>query len=194
MKIAIAGSAGTGKTTLTEALCKQLGYSVVSEQIRNVIKEQYNNKIPTLLKDYKEFQEKILRLKINKETELKDNYIADRSTADLLCHTLLKLTREYPEFVEAYIQQCISWLDNYDIIFFIPYNSIPFVNDNIRNPNQQYQYMVSMLIYGILKAHCPDKIKVIYTITLKDRIEQCKEIIEMYEKDKTFNESLKINK
>jgi nicotinamide riboside kinase len=177
MKIAISGSSGTGKTALTNELSKVLNYSIVKEQVRDIIFEKYNNKIPTMLRDFKDFETEILNRKIKLETELKDNFITDRSTADILCYSLIKLNQEFPEYTMQLKEQCVKWLDNYDIIFFIPFGSIPLINDGVRSTNQSYQYMTSMLIFGILMNNCKEKIYVLNFINLKERIDECLKFI-----------------
>lgn len=128
MRIALTGSSSTGKTTLAKEISKirkTLKYLTVDA--RSII-ESYNIiNIDDLSNiNFKLFQKEWITKKRNNELAMKD-FIADRSFIDPLAYM------EDRNIVDNILEQeCISYMDDYDIVFYIPFGNIPFKSDGYR--------------------------------------------------------------
>ncbi len=173
--IALSGSAGTGKTTLTELLAKKLGYSVVGEGVREYLAENFKGKDLRSMTPEESFtmQLYLLENKVN-VWEKEKQFVADRCTADNMAYCLRWVGREkdQQQKVFDYIQKCKHNLKNYDIIFIAPYNRIPLIEDNLRSTIPIYQLEIQYLIEGILKTEFFGRLEYIESTDIDSSVEE----------------------
>ena len=149
MKLAISGSAGTGKTTLAQNIAKQTGWTYIPEFAREAC-EKLKVKTPREIPDARklEFQKIILDMKIEAETKAID-FVADRSTIDVLAYYLWWNARN-KNCDNDYINTCTKQALNYDMTYFLEWGAFPLVDDGFRSVNEYYQRSIHYLIKGIL--------------------------------------------
>ncbi len=134
MRIAVSGSAGSGKTSLVESLSKQLNLKIISEQYENFFDEHGRH-----IKPPKKLMQKIDQVLDNKhQQELKaDNFIADRCPIDLFN---LWMTRGYhsgKDHTDEFQGKCIEYLKKYDYVILIPWGDIPLKQIEQKNSNRK---------------------------------------------------------
>jgi nicotinamide riboside kinase len=149
MKLAISGSAGTGKTMLAKALADVMGWPYIPEFVREacvVFDAESPRDVP--LEKGHEFQRIILDMK--REAESKHmNFVADRSTADNLAYYLWWNARS-ESLDPGYLVECRELLKVYDVIYFLEWGAFDIVDDGFRSVNAYYQLAIHSLIKGIL--------------------------------------------
>ena len=181
MRIAFAGSGGTGKTTLLEEINKELELPVIGEGIREWLVEN----------DYKDFkdlgiegtikmQEDTLQRKMSIESELQ-SFVADRTTVDNLCYAVRwigSVNSEYDTWMAQYITHAINHANvNYDIIFMLPWGVIPIEKDGTRSSKTWYQYMMQNLIERHIYMLERPYVYEVMQDSLEDRTRECLKII-----------------
>jgi len=139
MRIAISGTANTGKTTLVQDFLKRWPtFKTVEKTYRHFLKngEHSSKTTSTTQRTLAEwFIEQI------KQFGPEDNVIFDRCTLDVLVHTLWGVHHETisAKFADEIIPQIKESLRNLDIIFYIPFDdNIPIVDDGIRDTDVTY--------------------------------------------------------
>lgn len=152
MRIALAGSGGTGKTTLSNAVGERFGIPVISEFARETAAEMGVAEIRQMTPEQSyEFQSRIFQKKIEEELKHK-SFVADRSTADNIAYYLRWCARDNDDSKNAvYIEKCIKHLKVYDLVMILPWQGIPLEDDGFRSVRLYYQYGIHCLIVGILK-------------------------------------------
>jgi len=176
MRIALTGSSSTGKTTLAKEISKirkTLKYLTVDA--RNII-ESYNIiNIDDLSNiNFMLFQKEWIIQKRNNELTIKD-FITDRSFIDPLAYM------EDRNIVDNILgQKCISYMGDYDIIFYIPFGNIPFKSDGYRFDDIARHKKIDKNIQILL-----DKNKIKYykikDLSVEDRLIYMIKIIDNYE-------------
>lgn len=124
MRIAFFGACGTGKTTLVEAMYKDLGLKPVYNNARNVM-------TGLGIKDLTDVEptkrallcESILITRLTKQLELLDEgFISDRSLLDELMYWELDNKKNFPSLTETLRDFMYSFLNKfkYDLLICIP--------------------------------------------------------------------------
>jgi len=171
IRIAISGAAGTGKSTLAEAIAKQLRIGFIPEGVREWFTKNDKNFKTMTPEDFMMMQHDLLGEKINLEACLV-NFIVDCSTAEGAAYVLRWSSRTISEYeVKVYVNKCREHCSTYDLICFLP-RSIPLVDDGVRSSNDNYNYSMNCMIKGVLT----DWGIPYYTVrstTLEDRIYEC---------------------
>jgi nicotinamide riboside kinase len=149
MRVAFAGSAGIGKTTLMNSVNEYLGYPIVSEGVRSYMKEKKIDDIHALEgAQLMKFQWDILTRKKAMEPQHKQ-FLADRSSLDNMAYGLYYLSND-PEFQRGlmdYVTACtVHAASTYDVIFTLPYGQFPIEDDGVRKPMPAHQLMIQMII------------------------------------------------
>lgn len=180
MKIAISGSAGTGKTTLAEVLSERMGVQCIPEGVREYLVSRgvvdFRNMTPA---DTMEMQSHLLDQKIKLENVHTD-FVADRSTADNLAYCLRWCARDIQDSIlSEYMVRCEQHISVYDLIVFCPWGAIPYKRDNLRSRHLYYQYEMDRLIFGIL-AQWTSQYYVLKSIDLEDRVLELQNVISRY--------------
>lgn len=151
MKIALAGTAGTGKSTLATEISNRFNTPLIPEYAREVAEEMGLNS-PRDLPPNKalEFQSMILDRKVQAHEEY-EHFIEDRSTADSLAYFLRWNSRSASEDQSRdYVERCKHELRRYDKVVLLPFGGIPYERDGFRTNNLYYAYEIHCLILGIL--------------------------------------------
>ena len=187
MKVAISGSAGTGKSLLAKQLSFELGSPLIPEGIREYLLEHN-------LKDFKGMSPRetmgmqwfILNRKIEEEKKL-NSFVADRCTADNVAYALRWCGREIQDVPKAqmkhYINEAKEHCKLYDAIFILPGGIIPLENDGVRSSNENYHYEMECMIMGLLhKWDIP--FYVVESISLNERMDDCMNVIKLKIKEK----------
>jgi GTPase SAR1 family protein len=122
MRIAVSGSAGSGKTSLVESLAKQLELKIISEHY-----DDFFDKQGRYIKPPKKLMQKIDQVLDSKHQQELDakSFIADRCPIDLFN---LWMTRGYHSnktHTDDFYKKCIEYLKKYDFIILIPWGDIP---------------------------------------------------------------------
>ena len=145
MRIAVSGTANTGKTTfIKDFLGKWQSYTTPDKTYRDIITEK---NLPHSDKTTIDTQRAILDFQVLTQSQYKktDNVIFDRCPLDNLVYSMWALNQEDSDIDEKFIDECIPLvresMRNLDIIFFIPITKaapINIENDGMRQIDEQY--------------------------------------------------------
>lgn len=151
MLVSIAGSQGTGKTTLIDALnipaiTRKTSRSILAEW--GVTLSQVNNDRPLTVK----FQDEILKRKLEDEAEAvasSELFITERTYADLFVYALVAIGKdnEYSDWLDGYYQRCVDAQRSYKNVFYLTAGHFRPVNDGVRAINEHYSRMVDLTMY-----------------------------------------------
>lgn len=124
MRIAFLGARGTGKTTLVEAMYKDLGLKPVYNNARNVMSGLGITDLTDVEPTKRALLcESILITRLTKQLELFDKgFISDRSLIDELMHWKLDNEKNFPSLTSTLEDFVYSFLNKfkYDLLVCIP--------------------------------------------------------------------------
>jgi len=178
MRFAVSGSSGTGKSTLAEELSRILNVPRVGEGVREYLEAHNITHLRELTpQGTMEMQNEIFMTKYVKEKSLRE-FVADRCTADNVAYALRWCARDVdPKEVHDYVNKLREHCrEMYDLVFFLPWGSIPLEDDGIRSSKPLYQYEMSCLIKGIL-IDWEVPFYIVRSQSLDDRINECLDVI-----------------
>lgn len=159
-RIMFVGPSGIGKTTLAQAVAKKYDIPFISGSMSDLLpatKDVSHNEILSLGSEamYKsDFQLLNLRNKLFKD---KENFVTDRSYADLAAYFWYKQSRNMPECeMEHFFCQCKTLMeDQCDVAIFLPlnldtYKHWPMEDNKKRIMNRFFQVQISSLMSELL--------------------------------------------
>jgi len=148
VKIAITGSAGTGKSTLAAALGERLGVSVVPEGMREYLERSGVNLHdlgPDGLRDL------VLELWREREPlEAVEGFVADRCSVDFAAFWLFYRFEHDPRTTQ--LQAAFSaHARRYDYVIMLPHGGITLASDGVRTTNTWTQLHFQILVEGMVE-------------------------------------------
>lgn len=159
-RIMFVGPSGIGKTTLAQAVAKKYDIPFISGSMSDLLpatKGVSHNEILSLGSEamYKsDFQLLNLRNKLFRD---KENFVTDRSYADLAAYFWYKQSRNMPECeMEHFFCQCRELMENQcDLAIFLPlnlstYHEWPMEDNKKRIMNRFFQVQISSLMSELL--------------------------------------------
>lgn len=156
-RLALSGSAGTGKTTLGQALAARLGVPYVPEGMRARLEAGLalcSLGRPALRELFHElFAEQRAREAAALATA--GGFIADRSSIDFIAHWLLYGLIHPDDGVTAFCDAARTHARTYDRIIVLPFGALELAADGIRDPNPWRQYRFQGLVEGLLRREVP---------------------------------------
>lgn len=153
MLFSIAGSQGTGKSTLITML-QDYFPSDIPKTSRSILAD-WNVTLSQVNNDHKltiEFQEEILKRKIADEAPFVADpdklFVTERTFADLFCYALVALGKdnEYSDWLDDYFLRCKAEQDKYLAVFYLTAGHFKPVADGVRGSNQHYSRMVDLVM------------------------------------------------
>ncbi len=159
MLVAVAGSQGSGKTTVLSEL-HNLGFNVVERKTaRSVMIEAF----PTLTLDdiyadpnlVVEFQNEILRRKYFDEheaVEAKTLWFTERTYADLFTYAVMAVGKnnECSQWLDHYYNLCKEYNSKYIHSFYLRSGFFKPEEDGVRGFNQHYATMIDVTLFKFL--------------------------------------------
>lgn len=172
MKIVIIGSSSTGKTTLCKELVN-IGIitKIISVDAISILKKNNLTNIDNLTKsEFLCFQEEIFECRERIES-IENDFISDRSFIDGFAYLMAKKL-PYLKYLKKYHNN----IKDYDYIFYLPINLIPYENNLYRSKNEKFNILVDENIKAILKK-LKLKYHIIDTSILNERVNFINEVI-----------------
>lgn len=144
--ISISGAAGTGKSTLLNAIQKQDDLAVVDDfKVARSVLSQLGKSLNEILTDYRQvinFQEMILEQKIEHDSGIKFRFNAsnrvyvERCPADFIAfvHTWSKRIQNpvFDSWIKSYEARCFDSMSIYDVSFILPPGHFDHFDDGVR--------------------------------------------------------------
>lgn len=129
MKIAISGTAGTGKSTLSKALAAKLNLVHIDENYAPLNDARLKGDFPPRLTQ-------ILHHKRTLENTAV-NFVTDRCAIDLL-HTWLNQSghKINPQLTAQFFKECRQQIQTYDFVLITPWNSFKLVQNDAVVPRE----------------------------------------------------------
>jgi nicotinamide riboside kinase len=151
-RIAIAGSFSTGKTTLAEALARDLGLPLLPEVAREIVELGFK-----LDKDATPSTEALIFLKQLNNEMSEPEFVGDRSLIDCMAYAGWVLDNQPYQKEMALWEECERLAErrlrtNYSHVFYLPIE-FPIVLDGLRPDDPAFQKEIDERIVGLLSAH-----------------------------------------
>lgn len=191
MKIALCGSAGTGRSTIAIRLAQSINHTPLTNLAKEILKDQefqYGTNI-TVEKFLAtpERQKKLYNYKCLMESQ-HENFVIDRSWIDNAAYATIGFYEDNSFDISSYLDDCQCKVSEYDFIFHIPWGRQPLQPNGTRTINPWFQFVVDSVICKIADLW---KIKLIQIPDDLNNNESIKWILNFLKKEKP---DLKISK
>jgi len=171
-RIAISGSAGTGKTTLGRALAAQLGVPFVEEGMRRRIEAGFRPH-GYGAREWALLVRELWDEHRAGEDAAVDGFVADRSSLDFAAFWLHYGLHEDVDATERFVAEMRAHAASYDRIVLLPWGAIPLVDDGVRSTNRWTQLRFHSILEGLIERLAPGRVmRIDLASTLRERIEQ----------------------
>ncbi len=152
-RIALCGSAGTGKTTLGRRLADELDLPFLEEGMRRRIEDGLD--VHALShEEHRGILQDLWAEQLDGEAramEAHGGFVSDRSPLDFAAFALL--FHSYNEaFCEEFVPPIANRVDEYDAIVVLPWGVLPLEQDGIRSTNRWYQKQFQATVEGLLRT------------------------------------------
>ena len=177
MKIGLCGTMSVGKTTLVNALKKDLDFK---NYIFRTERSKYLNSIGIPLNTDSTLKGQLVFAAERAAELMQENIITDRTIIDVMAFCALSKSMSSAE--KQHING-VLWhlIKEYDIIFHIDDLSVPMEDNGVRETNKDYRLAIHEKISSILGMYrlMPGKVVTI-SGTTEERIKQIKSTIDLY--------------
>ena len=148
----IVGSLSTGKTTLAEALARELNLPLLPEAAREVVELGFK-----LDKDATAETETLIFLKQFNNELSNPRFVSDRSLIDVMAYAGWVLDNQPHRKENALWEQCEELAErhlrtNYSHVFYLPIE-FPIVPDGLRPEDPEFQKEIDVRILRLLDTH-----------------------------------------
>lgn len=147
MRIALSGSAGTGKTTLAQRLARELGLPYIEESMRRLIQDGLDVHELTI-EGHRDLMGRLWTEQAEREAAAERGFVADRSSLDYAAFWLHYGLYEDREASAQWMEAMRAHARSYDRIVLLPHGSLPLVSDGVRSTNP----WVQLRFQGIVEA------------------------------------------
>lgn len=180
MRIALAGSGGTGKTVTSHEIARLMRWPRLESKARKVFADLNAKSMETdPTQDPEKFllvQERILEEQIKTETEASrdhDNWVSERTVLDTAAYAFfwaaampvaaggiwarhhLSIKDRAMNIVNRAQQHAVA--DPYDRVFIMPYGRFPLAGDAFRHGDAGYQRAIDIMITGLIFKKLADR-------------------------------------
>lgn len=182
MLYSVAGSQGTGKSTLLDAL----GYPTITRKTSRSILSDWgvslsdvNNDRPLTIK----FQDEILNRKLEDEREAVTSdevFFTERTYADLFVYALVAIGKdnEYSDWLDSYYTRCATYQMSYQRVFYLTGGHFRPVNDGVRAINQHYSWLVDDAMRHYTNRMTDHYLDIIDFADLQSRVDHIKQQVQ----------------
>ena len=180
MLIAIAGSQGSGKTTILNRLMEiEPEYKIVERKTSRSILSDWNITLEQVNSDPDltvKFQDEILSRKIVDDASHQAGEIVftERTVADLFTYAVVSLGKHnrYSDWLDEYYQRCCAAQQLYTHVFYLKAGQFSVEFDGVRGVNQHYSRMVDLTMFDLTTQMTPSSsLTVIDTPILDQRVQ-----------------------
>ena len=181
MLISIAGSQGSGKSTVLKAL-DELGYNIIERKTARSIINDWGVTLDAINQDLDlkmAFQMELVERKFKDEVELaysEELYFTERTFADLFTYALISFGQynQYDKWIDTYYKTCKDSCTNFSHVYYLQAKfSHNIENDGVRSVNEHYSRMVDVTMLDITRSMIQmDKLDVVELSTIDERVEQ----------------------
>lgn len=179
MLVAISGSQGSGKSTLTDNMA-EYGYPIIERKTSRSILTEWNVKLDEVNSDPTltiKFQEEILRRKVEDEKRAVNSSsicFTERSFADLFTYALVSLGKhnEFSNWLNDYYKLCIMYNQDYSLVWYLRAGMFNVDHDGTRGSNHHYSRMVDITMLDFTKQMVhPSRLSIIETPDIEQRVQ-----------------------
>lgn len=151
-RIALAGSAGTGKTTLGRRLSAELGLPYIDELMRRRL--EGGLRLDGLSRDrWRALVRELWREQCALQAAARDGFVADRSSLDYAAFWLHYGLHEDAAETNAFFAEMAAASAELDAIILFPWGVLPLVADGVRTPDPWTQLSFQGVLEGVLRRH-----------------------------------------
>ena len=181
MLISIAGSQGSGKSTVLKAL-GNAGHNIVTRKTARSILEEWEVTLDIVNQDpdlKMAFQMELVDRKFKDEIEFayaEELYFTERTFADLFTYALISFGQynQYDDWIDTYYKTCKDACNNYTQVYYLePCFSHNIEDDGVRSVNGHYSRMVDVTMLDVTHAMVhKDKLNLVEGADLDERVKQ----------------------
>ena len=153
-RLALSGSAGTGKSTLGRALAEHYGVPYIEERMRLRLENgfQLGNLSPA---EWRALMHDLWAEHAAEEARYPKGFVADRSSLDFLAFWLHYGLYDEEAETEAYSAAMRAHAATYDRILLFPWGVLPLESDGVRATNPWVQLRFQTILEGVLERWAP---------------------------------------
>ena len=156
-RIALSGSAGTGKTSLGRALAESMGVPFIEEGMRARLEGGLDlHRLDS--RQMWELLDELWREQVAREAAAPDGFVADRSSVDFAAFWMRFGFYYQQHAAQDFVPRMLEHARSYDGIVLLPWGAIPLVEDGVRSTNPWVQRHYQATVEGLLTRECPERL------------------------------------